>query len=83
MSPGSKFASRSLNSSEYIGELFGPTDNIAVLVRNRGTGKAVQRIAKAEMVVSADLKGIHFRRFVGGPDRAAAGSEHTPAPAAA
>jgi hypothetical protein len=52
MSTGSKFASRTLNSSEYIGELFGPTDNIAVLVRNRGTGKTVQRIAKAEMVAS-------------------------------
>jgi hypothetical protein len=33
--------------------------------------------------VSASLKGIHFRRFEGGPDRAAASSEHTRAPAAA
>jgi hypothetical protein len=52
MSTDSKFASRTMNSSEYIGELFGPSDNVAVLVRNRATGKAVQRIAKAEMVAS-------------------------------
>jgi hypothetical protein len=35
------------------------------------------------LVVGAGLGGIHFRRFVGAPDRAAASSEHTPAPAAA
>jgi hypothetical protein len=37
----------------------------------------------AVSIVSANLKGIHFRRFVGGPDRAAASSEHTHTSAAA
>ncbi|HTF26855.1 MAG TPA: hypothetical protein VK937_23555 [Candidatus Limnocylindria bacterium] len=34
-------------------------------------------------VVSAGLRGSHFRRFEGGPDNAAASSEHTRASAAA
>jgi len=46
------FAPRSLTASEYVLELFEPSDNAAILVRNRSTGHTVQRIAKAETVSS-------------------------------
>jgi hypothetical protein len=56
MSTDATFTPRSLTSSEYLRELFEPTDNVAILVRNRGTGKTVQRIAKAEMVASPEFQ---------------------------
>ena len=56
MSTDGRFASRSLTSSEYVRELFEPADNVAILVRNRGNGKAIQRIAKAEMVASPQFQ---------------------------
>jgi hypothetical protein len=56
MSTDATFRPRSLTSSEYVRELFEPTDNVAVLVRNRGTGKTVQRIAKGEMVASPQFQ---------------------------
>ncbi|MGA7921035.1 MAG: DNA-primase RepB domain-containing protein [Candidatus Acidiferrales bacterium] len=52
MSTDTAFAPRSLTASEYVRELFEPADNAAILVRNRSTGHTVQRIAKAEMIVS-------------------------------
>jgi hypothetical protein len=59
----------------------GPLEMEIVNLKNREQVDGLSKLRLA--AVSADLKGIHFRRFVGGPDRAAAGSEHTPAPAAA
>jgi len=52
MSTDTAFTSRSLTASEYVRELFEPGDNAAILVRNRSTGHAVQRIAKAETIAS-------------------------------
>ncbi len=52
MSTDSTFAPRSLTASEYVRELFEPTDNAAILVRNRSTGHTVQTIAKAETIAS-------------------------------
>jgi len=50
------FAPRSLTASEYVLELFEPSDNAAILVRNRSTGHTVQRIAKAETVSSPEFQ---------------------------
>jgi hypothetical protein len=50
MSVDNLFASRSLTASEYVRELFEPTDNAAILVRNRSTGHTVQSICKAETI---------------------------------
>lgn len=47
---------KSLAASEYVRELFEPGDNAAVLVRNRGTGKTVQRIARAEVITSREFQ---------------------------
>jgi hypothetical protein len=52
MSTDTAFTPRSLTASEYVRELFGPTDNAAILVRNRSTGHTVQTIAKAEAIAS-------------------------------
>jgi hypothetical protein len=52
MSTDFAFTPRSLTPSEYVRELFEPTDNAAILVRNRSTGHTVQTIAKAETIVS-------------------------------
>ena len=47
---------KSLTASEYVRELFEPGDNAAILVRNRGTGKTVQRIARAEAIASPEFQ---------------------------
>ena len=52
MSTNIAFTPRSLTASEYVRELFEPTDNTAVLVRNRSSGHTVQTIAKAETIAS-------------------------------
>ena len=49
------FTPRLLTASQYIRELFEPIDHVAVLVRDRSTGAAVQRIAKAETVASSEF----------------------------
>jgi hypothetical protein len=48
MSADRTLTPRPLDASEYVRELFGPADNVAILVRNRSTGHTVQTIAKAE-----------------------------------
>jgi len=52
MSTDTAFTRRSLTASEYVRELFGPTDNAAILVRNRFTDHTVQTIAKAAAIAS-------------------------------
>jgi RepB DNA-primase from phage plasmid len=56
MSAEAAFTPRTLTASEYVRELFEPADNAAILVRNRGTGKTVQRIAKAETIASPEFQ---------------------------
>jgi hypothetical protein len=41
---------KDISASEYIRTNFHPSDRIAVLVRNGGTGKTIQRIATAERI---------------------------------
>jgi hypothetical protein len=52
MTTDSKFAPRDLTASEYVRQLFEPTDNAAILVRNRSTRHTVQTISKAETIAS-------------------------------
>jgi hypothetical protein len=52
MSTDNPFTPRSLTASEYVRQLFEPTDNAAILVRNRSTGHTVQTISKAETIAS-------------------------------
>jgi hypothetical protein len=58
MSTDTRFTPRSLTASEYVRELFGPTDNAAILVRNRFTDHTVQTIAKAAAIASPFLSSL-------------------------
>ncbi|MGH9739071.1 MAG: DNA-primase RepB domain-containing protein [Candidatus Acidiferrales bacterium] len=44
------FVPKSLSASEYVLALFEPADEVAILTRNRRTGRTVQRIATAETI---------------------------------
>jgi hypothetical protein len=62
------FTPRSLTASEYVRALFGPDDNAAILVRNRGTGKTLQRITKAETIASPEFQTWLAARSAAGSD---------------
>jgi hypothetical protein len=68
MSIDTAFRPRSLTASEYVRELFEPTDNAAILVRNRGTGKTVQRITKAETIATPEFQAWLAARSATGSD---------------
>lgn len=48
--------SPSLSASEYVLALFEPTDEVAILLRNRRTGRTVQRIATAETIAGPQFQ---------------------------
>src|SRR5690242_20480927 len=48
---------RTLSASEYVVALFEPTDEVAILTRNRRTGRTIQRIATAETITSLQFQG--------------------------
>jgi hypothetical protein len=62
------FTPRPLSASEYVRELFDAADNAAILVRNRGSGKTVQRIAKAETIASPAFQAWLAARSAAGSD---------------
>jgi hypothetical protein len=62
------FTPRPLSASEYVRELFDAADNAAILVRNRGSGKTVQRIAKAETIASSEFQAWLAVRSAAGSD---------------
>src|ERR1700685_2481029 len=68
MSTDTTFTSRSLTASEYVRELFEPGDNTAILVRNRRTGKTVQRITKAETIADPEFQAWLAARNAAGSD---------------
>ena len=68
MSADRPFTPRSLNASEYVRELFGPADSVAILVRNRSTRYTVQTIAKAETIASLGFQSWLANQSAGGFD---------------
>jgi len=68
MTTDSNFTPKSLSASEYVLALFEPTDNVAVLARNRRTGKTVQRITTAETVASPEFQSSLRRQNSAGAD---------------
>ena len=68
MTTDSLFTPRSLLASEYVSELFGSGENVAVLVRNRNTRITVQRIAKAETISSPQFQSWLAGRNAAGSD---------------
>ena len=65
MSGHSSFQAHSVSASEYVLALHEPTDNVAVLLRNRARGQTLQRIASAETIASPA-----FQRWLGDQNRA-------------
>jgi len=68
MTTDSSFTPKSLSASEYVLALFEPTDNIAILARNRRTGQTVQRITTAETVASPEFQSSLRRENSAGAD---------------
>jgi len=68
MTTDSNFTPKSLSASEYVLALFEPTDNVAVLARNRRTGKTVQRITTAETVAGPEFQSSLRRENSAGGD---------------
>jgi RepB DNA-primase from phage plasmid len=64
----SQFTPKSLSASEYVLALFEPSDNVAVLARNRRTGQTVQRITTAETVASPEFQSSLKRENSAGAD---------------
>jgi RepB DNA-primase from phage plasmid len=68
MSADRTFTPRPVDASEYVRELFGPADNVAILVRNRSTGHTVQTIAKAEAIASPGFQSWLANQNAAGSD---------------
>jgi len=68
MTTDSSFTPKSLSASEYVLALFEPTDNVAVLARNRRTGQTVQRITTAETVADPEFQSSLRRENAAGAD---------------
>jgi len=68
MTTDASFTPKSLSASEYVLALFEPTDNVAVLARNRRTGQTVQRITTAETVASPEFQSSLRRENSAGAD---------------
>src|SRR5713101_184527 len=47
---------RSLNASEYVLSLFEPSDSVAILLRDRRTSQALQRITRADTVADPEFQ---------------------------
>ncbi len=56
MSRDATFVPRSLAAPDYVRALFEPTDKVAILVRNRLSGRTIQRIAATEQVASPEFQ---------------------------
>jgi len=56
MNPDKTFTPHSLSASEYVLGLFEPADEVAILTRNRRTGRTVQRIATAETITGPQFQ---------------------------
>ena len=56
MNSDRNFNPKSLTSPEYVLALFEPSDNVAILVRNRSLGHTLQRITKAQIIAAPEFQ---------------------------
>ncbi len=68
MTTPSLFTPKSLTAAEYVRALFKPADNVAILVRNRRLGHTLQRITKAEIIMSAAFQSALLEQNRAGAD---------------
>lgn len=59
---------KSLTASEYVLALFVPSDNVAILVRNRRLGQTLQRITKAELIAAPEFQSVLLEQNQAGAD---------------
>src|SRR5882724_9125147 len=62
------FTPKSLTASEYVLALFAPSDNVAILVRNRRFGQILQRITKAELIAAPEFQSVLLEQNQAGAD---------------
>jgi hypothetical protein len=62
------FTPKSLTASEYVLALFSPSDNVAILVRNRLLGHTLQRITKAELIAAREFQSVLLEQNQAGAD---------------
>jgi len=62
------FTPKSLTASEYVLALFAPSDNVAVLVRNRRLGHTLQRITKAQLIAALQFQAVLLEQNHAGAD---------------
>ena len=62
------FAPRSLTASDYVLALFEPSDNVAILVRNRRLGQTLQRITKAGLIAAPEFQSVLLEKNRAGAD---------------
>ncbi len=68
MTSAPSFARKSLTASEYVLALFAPTDNVAILVRNRRLGQTLQRITKPELIAAPEFQSVLLEQNQAGAD---------------
>jgi hypothetical protein len=68
MSADTSFSPKSLTASEYVLALFQPSDNVAILLRNRRLGHTLQRITKADIIVSPEFQSVLAEQNRAGTD---------------
>jgi hypothetical protein len=68
MSTARNLAPKSLTASEYVLALFAPSDNVAILVRNRRLGQTLQRITKAYLIASPEFQFVLLEQNLAGAD---------------
>jgi RepB DNA-primase from phage plasmid len=68
MNGSSSFAPRFLSAPEYVFALHGPSDQVAVLVRNRSRQQTTQRILPAETIASAPFQSWLHQQNESGAD---------------
>ena len=68
MTSVSSFAPKSLTASEYVLALFAPSDNVAILVRNRRLGQTLQRITKAALIAAPEFQSVLLEKNRAGAD---------------
>jgi hypothetical protein len=65
--PGN-FSPRTITAPEYVLALFRPSDNVAILVRNRRLGHTLQRITKAAIIATSEFQSALLEQNRAGAD---------------
>lgn len=68
MNPHNPATPKSLTASAYVLALFAPSDNVAILVRHRHLGHALQRITKAELIAAPEFQSVLLEQNRAGAD---------------